>query len=384
LDDLRIAIVGAGIGGLTAGIALRRAGFDVHLFERAPQLAPVGFGLLLQPNGVKALCSLGLGRELAQVSPRLGAVVMRDQSGAVLSDIDIEPLVRSVGQRPRPVARADLFDMLAGGFGRGSITLGAECVGVEQDDERATVVFANGDRFDADLVVGADGLRSAIRPHVAPDATLNYLWAGWETLIPADPALTPADTFTFWIGDGRRAALMPVAGARCYCFFDFPPEDEHAETEVDVRTELREAYGDWCAPVRTMVERIDVARTHPVRYFDLDPLESFVRGRVVLIGDAAHATTPSLGQGASQAIEDAVVLAHYLLTTDVHLGDALARYDAERRDRTQAIVLAARAMTQRIVGTDPEETARWKAGLREGSRDYIGIAEEITLTGPLR
>lgn len=384
MKDVKIAIVGAGIGGLTAGLALRRAGFDVRVFERAPQLAPVGFGLLLQPNGVKALCTLGLNAELDRVSPRLGAVVMRDQVGDVLSDIDIEPLVRSVGQRPHPVARADLFDVLADAFGRDAITLDAECVDIEQDAESATVVFKSGERHSADLVVGADGLRSAIRSHVAPDATLNYLWAGWETVVDADPALTPDDTFTFWIGGGRRAALMPVANRRCYCFFDFPPEDGHAETEVDLRAELRTAYADWCEPVRTLVGRIDVERTHPVRYFDLDPLATFVRGRVVLLGDSAHATTPSLSQGASQAIEDAVVLAHYLVTTDVDLHDSLARYDAERRDRTQSIVLAARAMTQRIIGTDPEETARWKAGLKSGSRDYIGIAEEITLSGPLR
>ncbi|HEX4805673.1 MAG TPA: FAD-dependent monooxygenase [Conexibacter sp.] len=383
-EDMRIAIVGAGVGGLAAGIALRRAGFDVRVYERAPAIAPVGFGLLIQPNGAKALHLLGLGPALERISPRLRAVVMRDEAGELLSDIETDPLEQATGLRPFPVARADLFGVLAEGFGLDRVTLGAECVGVEQSAEEATIHFADGRSATADLVVGGDGLRSVVRGHVVADAATRFLWAGFETLVPWRAEITPKDEFTFWIGDGRRAAAMPVAGDRLYAFFDFPPDAADVHEAPDWMAELRAIYGDWAPGVRALLDGVDPALLHPARYYDLDPIATYVNGRVVLIGDAAHATTPSLSQGASQAIEDAVVLAHYLQTTRLSLADSLARYDRERRERTQGIVLRAREMTQKITAVDEGATRAWKDGLRRGSRDYLGIAEEITLTGPMR
>ncbi len=385
MHRLRVVIVGAGIGGLATGLALRRAGFEVDIYENAPAIRPIGFGLCMWPNGAKVLNALGVGPAMERVSPRLGAVHFRADDGELLSRVDMEPLEAAVGQRPYPVARADLLGVLLDAFGSERIHLSADCVGVEQDERSATAHFADGRSATGDLVVGADGIRSTVRRHVVGhDGVFNYLSAAWETLVPADPALTPPDTFTIWVGENRRAALMPVAGGRLYCFFDFPPQPDHGENGVRPADFLAERYGDWCEPVQRLLGTVDPANTLPVRYHDLDALDTYVNGRIALIGDAAHATTPTLGQGAAQATEDGLVLAHFLQTTNRSLADALARYDAERMARTQAIVLGAREQTRKIVGADAGVTRSWHEELRNGSRDFVAKVERITLTGPLR
>jgi FAD-dependent urate hydroxylase len=383
VDQLKVVIVGAGIGGLATGLALRRAGSEVDIYENAPQIRPIGFGLCMWPNGAKALNYLGLGRAMERISPVLDAVDFRADDGELLSHVAMEPLEEAVGQRPYPVARADLLDVLLDGFGSEHVHLGADCVRVEQGEGEATAVFADGRTATGDLVVGADGIRSTVRRHVVGhDGRFNYLSAAWETLVPADPALTPSGTFTFWVGENRRAAVMPAGGERLYTFFDGPPSEDHGGG--DVAAWLHERYGDWCEPVRRLVELVDPACAMPVRYHDLDALNTYVNGRIALIGDAAHATTPTLGQGAAQAVEDGLVLAHFLLTTNRSIEDALARYDAERTRRTQAIVLGARAQTQKIVGHDEGVTKSWHEELRGGSRDFVAAVERITLEGPLR
>lgn len=385
MHQLKVVIVGAGIGGLATGLALRRAGFEVEIYENAPAIRPIGFGLCLWPNGAKALNALGLGAGMEAVSPHLGAVDFRADDGELLSHVEMEPLEAAVGQRPYPVARADLLDVLLRGFGSEHVHLSADCVRVEQDADGATAHFADGRSATGDIVVGADGIRSTVRKHVVGhDGVFNYLSAAWETVVDWDEALTPADTFTIWVGENRRAALMPVAGRRCYCFFDFPPPPDHGEDGVDPRADLAERYGDWCEPVQQLLGRVDFGNVLPVRYHDLDALDTYVNGRVVLIGDAAHATTPTLGQGAAQACEDGLVLAHFLQTTNRSLDDALARYDAERTKRTQAIVLGAREQTQKIVAHDAGVTKSWHEELRNGSRDFVEKVERITLDGPLR
>jgi FAD-dependent urate hydroxylase len=385
LHQLKVVVVGAGIGGLATGLALRQAGFEVEVYENAPLIRPIGFGLCLWPNGAKALNALGLGPAMGRVSPQLDAVDFRADDGELLSHVAMEPLEEAVGQRPYPIARADLLAALLDGFGSEQVHLSADCVRVEQGDGEATAIFADGRTATGDIVVGADGIRSTVRRHVVGhDGVFNYLSAAWETIVPADSELTPAGTFTIWVGENRRAALMPVAGERCYCFFDFPPPPDHPADGVEPAAHLAELYGDWCEPVRTLLGRVDPANTLPVRYHDLDALDTYVNGRIVLIGDAAHATTPTLGQGAAQACEDGLVLAHFLQTTNRSVEDALARYDAERTKRTQAIVLGARAQTQKIVRADEGVTKSWHEELRGGSRDFVGAVEKITLEGPLR
>jgi FAD-dependent urate hydroxylase len=336
------------------------------------------------PNGGRALNAIDLGTAVERVSPELTAVDLRGTDGELLSRVDMEALVRKVDQRPYPLARVDLLAVLLDAFGDEHVHLGAECVDVSQSAAGVTATFADGRRAEGELVVGADGLRSAVRRHVVGhDGHFNFLSAAWEGLVPSQPPISDPNTFTFWIGPDRREALMPVANDRMYAFFDFPPDESHGLEGGDVRDRLARDYRGWCEPVQEAIARLDPATTLPVRYFDLEPLHTFVNGRVVLLGDAAHATTPTLGQGAAQASEDALVLAA-CLSEEASLSEAVQRYDRERRARTQQIVLAARAQTKRIIGDDPAATAAWHEELRNGSRDFVAAVEQITLEGPIQ
>ena len=379
MSHLRIAIVGAGIGGLSAGLALEQAGHSVEIYERAPEIAPVGAGLCMWCNGAKAMNSLGLEQRLEAISPPMRAVRFYTREGELLSDIPMEPLVATTGQRPYPVARADLQMALLGAHGADRVHLGAECVGVEQSDDSATVLFADERRATADLVIAADGLRSAVRAHVVAEARIRSLSWDWEGL--TDVSLADPDIFAFFVGNGRRAATMPVAGDRFYFFFDFQTTPELEQLEM--QAQLEQLYDGWCDPVQRLIESIDPASAGHLNLCDLDPIESFVRGRVALLGDAAHATTPFLGQGASQAVEDAVVLTRYLAQSGDDVEQALQSYEVERMARVHAIVEGARAKGEAATMDGSDENEQYYQALREGGRDFVETVEQLTLTGPL-
>ena len=157
MDGLRVIVVGAGMGGLTAALALRHAGFQFEVYDRVRELTPAGAGISLWPNGVKVLNRLGLGSALASIGGSMDHICYRAKAGEVLTHFSLEPLVQAVGQRPYPVARTDLQALLLGAVGASSVHLDATCVGVEQDEAGATALFADGRRATGDLVVGADG-----------------------------------------------------------------------------------------------------------------------------------------------------------------------------------------------------------------------------------
>src|SRR5262245_29873557 len=157
MDQLHVVIVGAGMGGLTAALALRQAGYSIQIFDRVPALLPAGAGVSLWSNGVKVLDRLGLGREIAAVGGRMLRMCYRDSAGELLTDFSLASLVDAVGERAYPVTRTDLQRILLDALGPGVVQLSAECVGVEQDETSATALFADGRRARADLVVAADG-----------------------------------------------------------------------------------------------------------------------------------------------------------------------------------------------------------------------------------
>lgn len=379
MRELDVIVVGGGIGGLAAGITLRRAGFAVELYERAPAIRPVGYAVCLWPNGAIAIDSLGLADQMAAASPELAAMTLRDADGDVITEMRIDPLTEKTGHRPYPITRAELLDALLTGFGPEHVQLGAECVGVEQDESGATVAFADGRRARASLVVGADGARSTLRRTLAGDVPMRLVAAGWETLVPIVD-VAPEDHFTMWIGASRRAATMPVSDERFYTFFDVPPDARHGEGVADVRRHLADQFEGFGPAVQRLIESVDRAAITPQLYHDFDGLSSFVYGRVALLGDSAHATTPYLGQGAAQAIEDAIVLARELERAE-SVEEALERYDDERRARTEAIVEGARQVAERVIGSD-DDAQRWRESLRTSGWDFFERQEQITREAP--
>jgi FAD-dependent urate hydroxylase len=178
---------------------------------------------------------------------------------------------------------------------------------------------------------------------------------------------------------------MPIAGDRFYFFFDVPLSKEEAQNAGEIRAELEHFFADWAAPIQALIQRLEPDKTNRVLIHDIEPLATLVRGRVALLGDSAHGTAPDLGQGGSQAIEDAFVLTNYLKTTTLSVADALKRYEAERKDRVADIITRAHKRADMIHGKDPDKTQQWYAELKgdDGAETINGIAKTI-LGGPLR
>ncbi|MEL6779976.1 MAG: FAD-dependent urate hydroxylase HpxO [Cyanobacteria bacterium J06597_16] len=384
--DLKAIIIGAGIGGLTTGIALKQAGYDVTIYERVSKLRPAGAGISLWSNGVKVLNRLGLGNEMAAIGGHMNRMEYRSHQDESLSDIDLQPLFGKVGQRPYPVARTDLQDMLLSAFGPDDVHLSMKCTAVEQTEETATAIFEDGSRVTGDLIVAADGIHSIIREHVLGNVlALRYAgYVNWNGLVPADPALCEADNWVLYVGEGKRASMMPVGGDRFYYFFGVPvPIGSQTEPE-NRREELARYFAGWPKPVQSLIQTLDPTASNRLEISDIDPPARLVKGRIALLGDAAHATTPTLGQGGCQAMEDALVLTQFLITTNLSVADALTRYEQARKARTAQLVLKARKRTDTIYGKDESITQDWYQQLKVEDPDAVrGALEKIILGGPL-
>lgn len=386
MENLKVVIVGAGMGGLTAGIALTQAGYDVEIYDRVSELRPAGAGISLWSNGVKVLNRLGLGKELAAIGGQMNRMEYLTPIGELLNDIDLMPLIHQVGQRPYPVSRTDLQQLLLKAF-PGKVNLGYRCIAVEQTDQTVTAIFENGHTATGDLLIAADGIHSICRKYVLDSEVLpNYGgYVNWNGLVPASDDLAPKDTWAIYVGEHKRASMMPVAGDRFYFFFDVPMPKEEALQLGDIRADLTQFFTGWADPVQALIQRLDPAKTNRVLIHDLGPLDRMVRDRVALLGDSVHATCPDLGQGGCQAVEDALVLTTYLMTTNISVADALKRYEAERVERTAAVVKKARSRAEQIHGKDPEITRQWYAQLsQEKPTDVTTAIAKVIQAGPLK
>jgi FAD-dependent urate hydroxylase len=386
MENLNVIIIGAGIGGLAAGIALKQAGFNVEIYDRVIDLRPVGAGISLWSNGVKVLNRLGLSREIASVGGIMNHMQYRTHTGDLLNDIDLSPLVAEVGQRPYPVARADLQALLLKGFAD-PIHLGYRCVELHQDDLQVTATFENGQVATGDVLIAADGVRSLCRAHVLDrDVELEYVgYVNWNGLVPMSEKLAPRDQWAIYVGEHKRASIMPVGGDRFYFFFDVPMSQEAALDPGDTLADLTTFFTGWADPVQALIHQIDPDKTNRLLIQSFSPLDRMANGRIALLGDASHTTCPDLGQGGAQALEDAYVLTHFLSTTTLSVADALKRYEAERVGRAGAVVSKARSRAEQIHGKDPIATQQWYEQLRyEKPTDVTDAIAKTILAGPMK
>ncbi|WP_043630168.1 FAD-dependent monooxygenase [Nonomuraea candida] len=322
----RAVVIGGGVGGLTAGVALRRKGWDVTVLERAPAIEPVGSGLAISANALKALDVLDLGDRVRASATAEGRLGLRRADGRWMTHTTEEDAGARYGDSVAVMLRATLMEVLIDALGRERLRL--DTTVSEVDPGRGVVRTGAGD-LDADLVVAADGIHSATRRALFPGHP-GPVYSGvtaWRGLIPRGDLAVPRSES--W-GRGTVFGIHLLAGDVVYVYAtDVLPA---GTVFADERAELLRRFGDWHDPIPALLRAADPARI--IRndvYHAARPLPAFHRGRVALVGDAAHAMTPNLGQGACQAIEDAVVLAH--------LADGdLAAYSAARMARTAKIV----------------------------------------------
>ena len=369
---MRILIVGAGIGGLTAGLALRQAGFDVHVYEQATVLREVGAGVAISPNAVKVLHRLGLAEALRAVGVVSHSMDSRDwQTGALLGRVPLaEAAVARWGAPFYHLHRADLHDALRAALGDRHITLGARCVAVEQRDNGVTARFADGREVTGDLLIGADGIHSVVREHVAgPDRPIWSRQISWRGLAPAEVGHDvglEVRHHSFWGPRTIFVCFYVSAGRLVNWVGNTQSDDDWLEESWSAhgdRDEVLSLFAGWHPQVQALIAGTE--QVFKWALFDRPPLATWTRGRVTLLGDAAHPMLPYMAQGASQSIEDAVVLARCLAADRDDPRRAIEAYAAHRQERTAAVQNASREASRVVRLTDPAEVQARNARLAE-------------------
>lgn len=344
--DRTAAVIGGGIGGLAAAIALRARGVDARVYERRADFRDAGAAVTIWPNGLAALTKLGVADDVCAAGRTIERSLIRRYCGRVLCVTPVGEVSRAAGATTIAIRRADLHSALLARLGPGVVRTGAACTGVGQDVSGAWAEFADGTRAAADTVIGADGLRSRVRAAVLGDRPPRYLgYTLYRGLARFDDAaLRGGEAFETWCRGGRFGAVQ-VNKREVYWYAGIrtrPVERDAAgrplRDEPDPRPMLLERYAKWHSPIPALIEateRADLIRTD---IYDRPPIDSWSFGRITLLGDAAHPMTPDLGQGACSAVEDAVALAEHL-GRDVSVPSALRAYEADRVARAARIVM---------------------------------------------
>lgn len=334
---MKALVIGAGIGGLAAAIALRRAGLDVEVFERAERIDEVGAGLAVWANGVRALDRLGVGEAIRAASVQYPIGALRTWDGGVLTAMSAADLRRLFDVPIVIMHRADLLSALAAAFGAERVRLGHRTVAIRQDDRGVTAEFENGERARGDLLVGADGLHSAVRSALYGRERPVYAGcSAWRAAIPFDTSRV--DAGESW-GGGSVFGMVPIRGSRVYWYATMrTPEGGR---NPDEKSALLRAFRGWHAPIAELVEATEPSSILRNDIYDRPVLKSWTVGRATLLGDAAHPMLPYLGQGACQALEDAVALGD-ACAEHAEVVPALRAYESRRVARANMFVTQSR------------------------------------------
>ena len=327
-------VIGGGIGGLAAAVGLRKVGMAVTVFERAPEICEVGAGLSLWSNAVTALRRLGLESRITELGSPVERMQIVTASGQVLSDLTIEELSRRAGAPSLCVHRADLRRMLAEALELSVIRTNATCVGFEQHSDAVTARFADGRSESGDLLLGADGIQSAIRAQLFGPSEPRYAgYTCWRGIAHVQHPDLPPGLSLFAVGRGTQVGLFHCGPGRIYWFVTQNAPAGIADPPGGHKRAVLTAFTGWHPMFGAVIEATEESAILKNDIIDRPPIRMWGVGRLTLLGDAAHPTTPNLGQGACQTLEDAVVLADCLLRADgVICG--LRSYEEHRRRRT--------------------------------------------------
>jgi salicylate hydroxylase len=342
---LDVVVVGGGIGGLFAANALMAHGLNVSLYEQAPALGEVGAGVFLTPNSVRQLQRVGLGPAVEKSGARVGPGSRYFRhDGAPIAPVQVTD--SSGWNATFGMHRADLVEMLAERLPSGVVRTGHRAIGFDQTSDAARVSFAGGAVADADIVIAADGIHSELRHFVAPPSrpvfhgSVAYRGVLPHALVPH----WPTDCWLMWLGKGKHFLTFPVRSGELINYVGFVPADEEmkeswsAPGDPDI---LRAEFKGWDPRIETLLSQVQ--KTFRWALYDREPLPSWTKGRLTLLGDAAHPMLPHLGQGANQSIEDGMALATILAHAQPGtVPAALLAYQRLRRERVAAVQRGAR------------------------------------------
>lgn len=382
-----IGIIGGGIGGVALAQALWQKGISFHLFEQAPEFREVGAGIQMTPNAVKVLNSLGLENAIQRVGFLPEAMVGRSgETGEELFRTPLKDTFEDLfGASYYHVHRADLHSILAEGLPEDCMTFHVKCLDVKLTGDKAIAVFDNGTEFEADLIVGADGIRSVVRGSLfGADAPAFTGHMCWRALVPVDKHPLPfvEPSVNFWFGPKAHVVTYYVKGGKAVNIVACKETDEWVKeswTEPSSTKELLDAYEGWHPDLITLFERTDNLQVFKWGLYDRNPMEQWSRGHATLLGDSAHPMLPYLSQGAAMAIEDAFVLSEALDYFEGNVIVALEAYEAERRNRTRNVQLQARERGRTYHLESSEEQRKRDLAMKERQKqnpNAVGISAE--------
>ncbi|NOK08456.1 FAD-dependent monooxygenase [Corallococcus exercitus] len=334
-----VLIAGAGIGGLTLACALRRAGVRATVFERAEALRPVGAGIIVQMNAAVALRRIGLCDAVVAEGERAEDSLILDTTGARITGVDVRSVQEELDAPMVSIHRARLQAVLRSHAGPDeTVRLGVSVTGFQDDGARVTVALSDGGTVSGDVLVGADGLHSAVRAGLLGARPTRYSgYTSWRGICPASD-LVKAGHFTETWGPGARFGIVPIGHGEVYWYATLNAPQGAQDAPGQTLAVLQERFAGWHAPIARVLAATPPERVLRTDIHDRPPVRSWSRGRVTLLGDAAHPMTPNLGQGGCQAIEDGVVLGE-CLTAPGNVEDALKAYESHRVRRANALVV---------------------------------------------
>jgi 2-polyprenyl-6-methoxyphenol hydroxylase-like FAD-dependent oxidoreductase len=356
----KTVIIGGGIGGLTTAVALARRGLTAEIYEQAPVLEEIGAGVGLWSNALSALESIGLSAKVAKLAVQVARQGIKRSDGAWLMCIPAEVMAERWGAGLVLVHRAELQQLLAAELDPATIHLGARCTEVAANGQGVIARFADGREVRADVLVGADGVHSAVRAALFGPSSLRHRgYTCVRSITPAGSVPLPRDGSESW-GRGARFGLGPTSGERIiwYATWNVPAG---ADGDIDTARRVRELFGTWHDPIPAIVAATPESALIRNDIYDCWPARTWVRGRVALLGDAIHPMTPDLAQGACQAIVDATALAA-CLSGSADPRAALRDYQQRRWRNAAAATLIARN-----TGT----MGQWKGGMACAARDAL-------------
>jgi len=341
----RVVVVGGGIGGLFAANALIARGLDVSVYEQAPALGEIGAGVFLTPNSVRHLQRVGLGPAVERAGARVGTGSHYFRhDGAPIAPVQVTD---SAGWNATfGMHRADLVELLAAALPQGVVHTGHRGTGFEEAGDVARVSFENGTTTEGDIVIAADGIHSELRHFAAPPSrpvfhgSVAYRGVLAHHLIPH----WPTDRWLMWLGKARHFLTFPVRCGELINYVGFVPADAEMKESWSAPGDpdtLRREFEGWDPRIGTLLSQVE--KTFRWALYDREPLPAWTKGRLTLLGDAAHPMLPHLGQGANQSIEDGMALATILARTEPdNAPAALKAYERLRRERVAAVQRGAR------------------------------------------
>ena len=331
-------ISGGGIAGLTAAIALQKEGYRIKVLERIKELKEVGAGLGLGANAWKGLARLGITKDLEMTCNLIKSTKLLDQKGDLLSKMDIDRLNEKYGVAYFTVHRAELQKALVHNLQPGTLEFGKRMVHFEQNENGVTVYLEDGNMVKGDALIAADGIHSTIRKKCLPNIKPRYSgYTCWRAVVNVQKEMFFPEEFTETWGIKGRVGIVPLSNNQIYWFacVNAPLQSKHMS--VFTTNDLFQLFQDYHSPIPEMIKLTKDENLIWNDIIDLKPIDRFAFNKILLIGDAAHATTPNLGQGAGQAIEDAIILSQ-VLENKRNIEEAFVAFEKIRIPKTKRIV----------------------------------------------